>query len=175
MKENIFRMIRPYVFLILGACISFIGCNSDDEDEIVIVGKSFLEKYDGTKWETVEPFQGYNYYLRVNNNSIIPFEIWKRSVNSQEETCYSHENDFMVENEHDGAMIITENSGNRFTIANEAQEFWWTIEIRGDILKFDGQAVWDNEILPIWDSPGSRVLKKTNVNVDALEICNEDY
>ena len=58
--------------------------------------------------------------------------------------------------------------------ANEAQEFWWTIEIRGDILKFDGQSVWDDEILPIWDSPGSRVLKKTNVNVDALEICNED-
>ena len=80
----------------------------------------------------------------------------------------------MFENENDSAMIIKENSGNRFTITTNAEEFWWTIEIRGDILKFDGQSVWDDEILPIWDSPGSRVLKKTNVNVDALEICNED-
>ncbi len=174
MKESVLRFGQIGLFLILGVCYCFVGCNSDDEDEIVIVEKTFLEKFDGTKWETVEPFEGSNIYLRVNNNSNIPFETWNRPVNSEEEACYWHQNDFMVENEHDGAMIITENSGNRFTIANEAQEFWWTIEIRGDILKFDGQSVWDDEILPIWDSPGSRVMKKTNVNLDALEICNED-
>ena len=169
MKESVLRFGQICLFLVLGVCYCFIGCNSDDEDEIVIVGISFLEKYGGTKWETVEPFQGFNYYLRVNNNSNIPFEIWKLPVNSQE-TCYSHEDHFMFENENDSAMIIKENSGNRFTITTNAEEFWWTIEIRGDILKFDGQSVWDDEILPIWDSPGSRVMKKTNVNVDALEI-----
>ncbi len=171
MKESVLRFGQICLFLILGVCYCLVGCNSDDEDEIVIVEKTFLEKYDGTKWETVEPHHGEDIYLRVNNSSSIPFETWSRPENSGEETCYWHQNDFMVYYDDGSAMKITENSGNRFTITNEAEEMWWTIEIRGDILKFDGQSVGDDEILPIWESPGSRVLKKTNVNVDALKIC----
>ena len=166
MKENILRLGRLYLFLMLGACFSFFSCNSDDDDEIVIVEKTFLEKYDGTKWVIVDEYQGNTLYIRINNNSSVPFEIWERPVNSKEETCYWHLNSYM-----DGGMEIIENSDTRFTIANASEEFWWTIEVRGETLKFGGQSVWDDVLPPVWNDPDSRVFEKTTVNVDAFEIC----
>ena len=164
MKENILRIGRLYLFLILGACISFVCCDSDDEDEIPIVEKTFLENYDGTKWVTIDANDGYITYLRINNNLRVPFEVWGLEVDPQKagkgEFCYLHDDSFMDED-----VEIIENSGNRFTIGYEGMEFW-AIEIRGEILKLGDRDVWDD--------PNSIVFEKTTVNVDDFEICTED-
>ena len=174
MKENVLRIGRLYLFLILGACFSIHSCNSDDEDEIVIVEKTFLEKYDGTKWVAVEEYEGYIIYLRVNDNPRVPFELWGRPADLEkarkEEACYGHQDGYMDADEGDLIEII-ENSGNRFTIGGSGE--YWGLEIRGETLKFGGWR--GSSDSNIWNDPESWVFAKTTVNVDAFEICPDDY
>jgi hypothetical protein len=172
MKENVLRSGRLYLFIFLTACFSFVSCNSDDEDEIEIIEKTFLEKYDGTKWMIVGEYEGYILYLRVNNSQRVPFELWGRAVDSPEDACYGHQDGYMDEDEGANSMEIIENSDNRFTITNANVEFW-CLEIRGETLKFGGWSVYGDADPNIWDDPDSMVFKKTTVNVDAFEICPE--
>lgn len=177
MKENVFGIGRLYLFLFLGACFYFVGCNSDDEGEIVIVEKTFLEKYDGTKWVVAEAYEGYIYYLRVNDNQRVPFEIWGRPAelgkSRNEEACYGYQDGYMDDDGGSTPIEIVENSENRFTIGGDGE--FWCLEIRGETLKFGGWSIYGDADSNIWDDPESWTFEKTNVNVDAFEICPEDY
>jgi hypothetical protein len=166
-----------YFFLILVVSFSFKSCGTDDDDDIAIVEKTFLEKYDGTKWVITEEYEGYVYYLRINDNQRVPFEIWGRSWDlekaNEDETCYGHQDGYMDEDEGANSMEIVENSDNRFTIGGDGE--FWCLEIRGETLKFGAWSVYGDADPNIWDNPDSMVFKKTTVNVDAFEICPDDY
>ncbi len=168
MKENVLRIGRLFLFFILGACCWFVGCNSDDEDEIQIIEETFLEKYDGSKWVTTDAEEGWIYYLRVNNNLRFPYEFWGRPTDlekaNKEDGCYFHQEMSVNEVPGDGIEIM-ENSGNRFRVGDEMES--WTLEIKGDVLTFT--------ISRYGGRQDSIIFEKTNVNVDAFEICPDDY
>lgn len=175
MKENVLRLGRLHLFLTFGVFFSFFSCNSDGEFEYEIEGyKTFLEIYDGTKWVVVEEYEGHIYYLRVNNNKRVPFELWGRPADlekaSKKETCYDHQNAFMDEE----GVLIRQNASGRFIISYGDDEFWG-LEIRGETLKFGYWTEWGDSDSNIWNNPDSIVFKKTTVNVDAFVICSYDY
>lgn len=149
MRAKYFLTGHLYFFLILGACIGFTSCDSDDEDEIV--QQTWLEKYDGTKWVDEDDFL----YIRIVNNTNIIIESW---VN--EPDCY-------IYNVSDGNVNfnIIENSTNQLVFeVNEGDDMEkFTLKISGDTLTI---------LLEYKDESDTLTLQKTNADVDNFPLCD---
>ena len=68
MKTKILKHNLIFFSIILSLIVSFNGC-SDDEDDII--QQTWLEKYDGTKWE-----DGDGLYWRIIDNTNTILESW---------------------------------------------------------------------------------------------------
>lgn len=148
MKENISRIGRLYFLIILGACLSFNGCTSDDNDDVIKL--TWLEKYDGTKWVDGDDFL----FIRIIDNTNIIFETW-----FSDGPCF-------VYNVSGGNVDfkIIENGTDKliFEIIEDGEIQKLTLMVNGDILTI---------LLEYNDKSETLTFRKTNEDVDNFLLC----
>ncbi|MGA9270334.1 MAG: hypothetical protein WBV45_06905 [Lutimonas sp.] len=160
MRAKYFLTGHLYFFLILAACIGLTSCNSDDEDEIV--QQTWLEKYDGTKWN-----DGSEVYIKIIGNTSVILESW-----FLDDSCYVY-NVYLYELIHENANLgiaffeIIENSTNKLVFQVKIFESTETITLRvnGDTLTIKRE----NNAREGWES---KDFKKTTVDFDDFTICD---
>ena len=137
-----------YLFIILGLTLSFNNCTSDDDEDILT--QTWLEKYDGTKWE-----DGDGLYWRIIDNTNTILESWYHDG-----PCYWHsipegnENFEIIENSTNKLVIHVIEDGNTETV---------TLRINGDTLTVLFEENGESETI---------YLDKTSVNVDDFTLCD---
>jgi len=147
MKTKILKRNLLFISIILSLVVSFNGCSDDDDD---IIQQTWLEKYDGTKWE-----DGDGLYWRIIDNTNIILESWYHDG-----PCYYHSiSDGNVNFE------IIENSTNKlvFRVVEDDNTQTITFRVNGDtltvLLEYNGRS----ETIS---------FKKTAVNVDDFTLCD---
>jgi len=136
-----------YLFVLIGLILSFTNCTSDDDGDIP--SKTWLEIYDGTKWE-----DGNDLYWRIIDDTNTILESWY-----QDGPCYIHrgiDDRFTIK--------IIENSANKLVfqvIANNTETM--TFRVNGDTLTV---------LFEYNDKSETITFKKTTVDVDDFTICS---
>ena len=147
MKTKILKHNLLFFSIILSLIVSFNGC-SDDEDDII--QQTWLEKYDGTRWE-----DGDGLYWRIIDNTNTILESWYHDG-----PCYWHSIPEGNEN-----FEIIENSTNKlvFRVVEDDNTQTITFRVNGDtltvLLEYNGRS----ETIS---------FKKTAVNVDDFTLCD---
>jgi len=147
MKTKILKHNLLFFSIILSLIVSFNGC-SDDEDDII--QQTWLEKYDGTKWE-----DGDGLYWRIIDNTNTIIESWYHDG-----PCYA----YYIS---DGNVIfeIIENSTNKlvFHVIEDGNTQTVTLRVNGDTLTV---------LFEYNDKSDSISFKKTTVDVDDFTLCD---
>jgi hypothetical protein len=148
MKTKLRNYRYAWFFVLLGSFLSFTNCNSDDEDSKV--QQTWLEKYDGTKWE-----DGNDLYWRIIDNTNKIVESWY-----QDGPCYIYNiaddnvNFEIIENSSDKLVFHTIEDDNINT---------FTLSVNGDTLT----------VLFEYNGKSETIMfTKTNVNVDDFILCD---
>ena len=136
-----------YLFVLIGLVLSFSNCTSDDDGDIQ--SKTWLEIYDGTKWE-----DGDGLYWRIIDNTNIILESWYHDG-----PCYWHsrsDDNFIIK--------IIENSANKLVIQIiEDNITTMTLSVNGDTLTVLFESNGKSETMS---------FKKTTVDVDDFILCD---
>ena len=156
MKAKFLLLRSLCLFLILVAGLAVQSCSSDDDDgsgDIIV--QTWLEKYDGTKWEAAE--EDDFLYIRIVNNTNIISESWHRF-----RECFIYN----VADKDDEFEII-ENSPNRLVF-----------EVVGDVFQRNTMTVSGNILTWVieyefWEEPATVTFEKTTVDVDGLPLCEK--
>ena len=96
------------LLVILTIALLSISCSSDDNSDDNS-SSTFLENYAGTKWESQNDDELYDYYLRFINNLNTPLESWGIDAGDD---CYEYELGNLIDLEYE----ITENLENIFQL-----------------------------------------------------------
>lgn len=140
------------------------GCNKSDSNDNPSI--TFLEKYNGTKWEYKYPDKQKTDYLKFNNDTSAPFKEWWGHINSN---CY----EFIHQDPYYEYVDILENTADKlivkFTEIGGDDIDTYTIRRSGDLLQIH---------ITLADSDGIRaeqdyIYHKTTFNVDGITCVYE--
>ena len=141
-------MLNLYLFVLIGLVVSFSNCTSDDDADIQ--SKTWLEIYDGTKWE-----DGDGLYWRIIDNTNTILESWYHDG-----PCYWYSipngnvNLEIIENSTSKLVLHVIEDGNTETVI---------LRVNGDTLTVLFEYNGESDTLS---------FKKTTVDVDDFTLCD---
>ena len=136
-----------YLFVLIGLVVSFSNCTSDDDADIQ--SKTWLEIYDGTKWE-----DGDGLYWRIIDNTNTILESWYHDG-----PCYHHS----IADGNVNFKIIENSTSKLVFDVIENVNTTVTLRINGDTLTVLLESNGKSETIS---------FKKTTLDFDSFTICD---